>query len=195
MSLVYILYVGCVRCDIPFHSTGCGCLCPRQTGSPAAAWGGEPGWDRKAGSRPEPPSGLTETTPASSPADWNKSGKQDELITPVCDKTICLDNYTKGVVHCIFPLWDCHFNVFVSGSTFEFTVTDLRLMSSGGRTSWQEEPSLVRTENTCPLSLQTTSSDASGPLRLHSTENTMLVSRLHSSSSGVCCNGNNTQNP
>lgn len=67
-------------------------------------------------------------------------------------------------------------------------VADLRLMSSGGRTSWQDEPSLVRTEKTCPLSRHTTSSAPSTPLRLHSTEKMMLVRVLYSSSSGVCCN-------
>lgn len=88
-----------------------------------------------------------------------------------------------------------HFNLFcqLRASQFRTTVTDLRLTSSGGRTSWQDEPSLVRTENTCPLSLHTTSSVVSAPLRLHSTEKTMLVSRLHSSSSGVCCEAHETQ--
>lgn len=66
-------------------------------------------------------------------------------------------------------------------------VADLRLISSGGRTSWQDEPSLVRTEKTCPLSRHTTSSAPSTPLRLHSTEKMMLVRVLYSSSSGVCC--------
>ncbi len=62
-------YVG-IR-DKPFHSTASGCQCPQQTGSPAAAWGAEPDWDRKADTPPGRPSGLTETTPASFPAGWH----------------------------------------------------------------------------------------------------------------------------
>lgn len=63
-------------------------------------------------------------------------------------------------------------------------VSYLRLISSGGRTSCQEEPSLVRAEKTCPLSRHTASSVPSVPV--HSTRKTMLVSKLHNSSSGAC---------
>lgn len=63
-------------------------------------------------------------------------------------------------------------------------VSYLRLISSGWRTSCQEEPSLVRAEKTCPLSRHTASSVPSVPV--HSTRNTMLVSKLHNSSSGAC---------
>lgn len=185
-------------CDIPFHSTARGCRYPQKTGSPAAAWGAEPDWDRKAETLPGRPSGPTETTPASSPTDWHTEWQTHyEYISPVWHHniTVYLDKRwhswrcgsvcfsTAGPLHCVCSQ---------RGSKSEMAVTDLRLMSSGGRTSWQEEPSLVRTEKTCPRSLHTTSSAASAPLRLHSTVKTMLVSRLHSSSSGVCCKTNNT---
>lgn len=54
--------------DVPSRSTARGCLCPRQTGSPAAAWAVGPGWGRTAEPHPGPPSGPRATTPASSPA-------------------------------------------------------------------------------------------------------------------------------
>lgn len=61
----------------------------------------------------------------------------------------------------------------------------LRLMQSGGRTSVAEAPSWVSTENTWPRSRQAASSLPSTPR--HVTENSTLVSRLHNSSSEVCC--------
>lgn len=61
----------------------------------------------------------------------------------------------------------------------------LRLMQSGGHTSVAEAPSWVSTEKTWPRSRQAASSLSSTPR--HVTRNSMLVSRLHSSSSGVCC--------
>lgn len=61
----------------------------------------------------------------------------------------------------------------------------LRLMQSGGRTSVAEAPSWVSTEKTWPRSRQAASSLSSTPR--HVTRNSMLVSRLHSSSSGGCC--------
>lgn len=61
----------------------------------------------------------------------------------------------------------------------------LRLMQSGGRTSVAEAPSWVSTEKTWPRSRQAASSLPSTPR--HVTENSTLVSKLHSSSSGVCC--------
>lgn len=61
----------------------------------------------------------------------------------------------------------------------------LRLMQSGGRTSVAEAPSWVSTEKTWPRSRQAASSLPSTPR--HATENSTLVSRLHNSSSGVCC--------
>lgn len=47
----------------------------------------------------------------------------------------------------ILALWDRGI-VNATLKPLNFYVSDLRLMSSGGRTSWQDEPSLVRTENT-----------------------------------------------
>lgn len=60
----------------------------------------------------------------------------------------------------------------------------LRLMQSGGRTSVAEAPSWVSTEKTWPRSRHAASSLPSTPR--HVTENSTLVSRLHSSSSEVC---------
>lgn len=61
----------------------------------------------------------------------------------------------------------------------------LRLMQSGGRTSVAEAPSWVSTEKTWPRSRQAASALPSTPR--HVTENSTLVSKLHNSSSGVCC--------
>lgn len=122
-----------------------------------------------------------------------QSSKQT-LNNSLHNKTVLLDIYNKVIQ---MKEWFCLFfqlrdRLTPGAFLLQVRVTNLRLMSSGGRTSWQEEPSLVRTENTCPRSLHTTSSAPSAPLPLHRTENTMLVSRLHSSSSGVCCSVNNS---
>lgn len=58
-------------------------------------------------------------------------------------------------------------------------------MQSGGRTSVAEAPSWVSTEKTWPRSRQAASLLPSTPR--HVTENSTLVSRLHNSSSEVCC--------
>jgi len=70
-----------------------------KTGSPVAGGAGAPGWGRRVERLPGPPSGLTETTRASSPTDWSTHtytregrshstalGKQNPLRTLVYPK-------------------------------------------------------------------------------------------------------------